>query len=96
VTSGRSSSEAQLLRKPYESLATAEVQMPVWIFHGGRDLWVKPQWIYKMANALEQAGCSTVCLTIHEDRGHNSWTRVYAGEDLHLWFLAHERAHKRE
>ena len=70
--------------------------MPIWIFHGGRDLWVKPQWIYRMANALEQAGCSEVRLTIHEDLGHNSFTRVYAGEDLYQWFLAHRRAHKRK
>jgi predicted peptidase len=69
----------------------AEVQMPIWIFHGGRDLVVKPQWIYGMANALEQAGCSEIRLTIHEDRGHNSFTRVYAGEDLYQWFLAHQR-----
>ncbi len=69
----------------------AEVQMPIWIFHGGRDLWVKPQWSYKMANALEKAGCRTVRLTIHEDLGHNSWTRVYAGEDLYQWFLTYRR-----
>ena len=68
-----------------------EVQMPIWIFHGGRDLWVKPQWIYKMANALERAGCNNVRFTVHEDLGHNSWTRVYAGEDLYQWFLAHKR-----
>jgi predicted peptidase len=74
----------------------AAVQMPIWIFHGGRDLWVKPQWIYPMANALERAGSSAVRLTIHEDLGHNSWTRVYAGEDLYQWFLAHKHAHQRK
>ena len=69
----------------------AEAKMPIWIFHGGRDSWIKPQWIYKMAYALEQAGCSTMRFTMHEDLGHNSWTRVYAGEDIYQWFLAHRR-----
>jgi hypothetical protein len=45
-----------------------------------------------MANALERAGCNTVRFTVHEDLGHNAWTRVYAGEDLYQWFLAHKRA----
>ncbi len=67
----------------------AEVDMPIWIFQGGRDSLVKPQWIYTMANALEKAGHKTVRLTIHEDLGHNAWTRVYEGEDLYNWFLSH-------
>ena len=69
----------------------AQVQMPVWIFQGGRDLLIKPQWIYDMANALEKAGHPTVRFTVHEDLGHNAWTRVYAGEDLYQWFLMHRR-----
>jgi predicted peptidase len=69
----------------------AEVQMPLWIFQGGRDARVKPQWIYDVANALERAGHQSVQLTIHEDLGHNCWTRVYAGQDLYDWFLSHKR-----
>ncbi|MBN1583119.1 MAG: prolyl oligopeptidase family serine peptidase [Anaerolineae bacterium] len=68
-----------------------EAHMPIWIFQGGRDPVVKPQWIYKMACALEQAGHTSVRLTIHEDLGHDVWTRVYAGEDLYNWFLFHKR-----
>lgn len=70
-------------------LATAN--MPIWIFQGGRDDVIQPQWIYPMANSLEKAGLTTVRLTIHEDLGHNVWTRVYAGEDLYNWFLSHAR-----
>lgn len=69
----------------------AEVQLPIWLFHGGRDLWVKPHWIYEMANALEKAGHGSFRFTVHEDLGHNSWTRVYASEDLYQWFLSHKR-----
>jgi predicted peptidase len=68
-----------------------EVRMPIWIFQGGRDPVVRPQWVYTMARALEQAGHGSVRLTVHEDLGHNVWTRVYAGEDLYNWFLSHKR-----
>jgi predicted peptidase len=70
----------------------AKAQLPIWIFQGGRDLVIKAEWIYPLANALEQAGHRTVRLTIHEDLGHDSWSRVYAGEDLYHWFLAHRRS----
>lgn len=70
----------------------AVANMPIWIFQGGRDDVIQPQWIYSMANSLEEAGLNTVRLTIHEDLGHNVWTRVYAGEDLYHWFLSHTRA----
>jgi predicted peptidase len=69
----------------------AEVQMPTWVFQGGRDLRVKPQWIYPMVNAMETAGHTSVRLTIHEDLTHNAWVRPYAGEDLYNWFLQHRR-----
>jgi predicted peptidase len=66
-------------------------QLPVWIFQGGRDIRIKPQWIYDVANALEAAGHQSVRLTVHEDLGHDCWTRVYAGQDLYDWFLEHRR-----
>jgi predicted peptidase len=69
----------------------AEVQMPIWIFHGGRDDVVKPEWSYDVANTLEAAGHRSVMLTIHEDLPHNSWTRVYSGRDIYDWFLSHGR-----
>ena len=65
----------------------ADVQMPVWIFHGGRDEVVAPKYSYEMANALEEAGHQSVRLTIHEDLPHNCRDRVYAGEDLYNWLL---------
>lgn len=69
----------------------AEAQTPTWIFQGGRDVRIKPQWIYPMANAMEAAGHKSVRLTVHEDLTHNVWARVYGGEDLYQWFLAHRR-----
>lgn len=68
--------------------ALAESQLPLWVFHGGRDIRVRPQWIYDVVNALEEAGHESVRLTIHEDLSHDCWSRVYAGQDLYDWFLS--------
>jgi predicted esterase len=76
---------------PERVVRLAEVQMPIWIFQGGRDPIVKPAWVYDVANALEAAGHRSVRLTIHEDLGHDVWTRVYAGRDLYDWLLSHRR-----
>lgn len=65
-------------------------QVPLWIFHGGRDNRIKPHWIYDIANALEQAGHQDVRLTVHEDLGHDCWTRIYGGWDLYEWLLSHQ------
>jgi hypothetical protein len=32
-----------------------------------------------------------VRFTIEADMGHNSWNRVYAGQDLYDWLLTHQR-----
>jgi dienelactone hydrolase len=66
-------------------------KMPLWIFHGGRDTTVPPSRSLEMAVALEAAGHPDVRLTIHEDLGHNVWTRVYEGQDIYSWFLKHRR-----
>lgn len=68
-----------------------ETNMPVWVFQGGRDTTVKPEWTLATANALALAGSKTLRMTVHEDMGHDVWTRVYEGWDLYNWFLSHRR-----
>jgi predicted peptidase len=63
---------------------------PVWVFQGGRDDLVHPEWTLATADALDQAG-GNVRVTVHEDLGHDCWTRVYGGQDLYDWFLSHKR-----
>lgn len=65
--------------------------LPLWIFHGGRDTTVPVSRSLEMAVALEAAGHPEVRLTVHEDLGHNVWTRVYEGQDLYSWFLRNRR-----
>jgi predicted peptidase len=69
----------------------AQRQLPIWMFHGGRDRLNKPQWAYDLANALERAGHTNVQFTVHEDCGHDCWTRVYSGDDLYTWLLRQRR-----
>lgn len=64
--------------------------LPVWLFQGGRDDLVLPEWSLATAEALDRAG-GNVRVTVHEDLGHDCWTRVYGGQDLYDWFLSHVR-----
>ena len=69
----------------------ANARTPVWVFQGGRDTVVRPERVLETVTALEAAGHPDVRFTVHEDLGHNVWTRVYEGWDLYAWFLAHRR-----
>jgi len=69
----------------------ADAKLPVWVFQGGRDTVVRPERVLETVVALEAAGHPDVRFTVHEDLGHNVWTRVYEGWDLYEWFLAHRR-----
>ena len=70
-----------------QMVVLARQGLPIWMFHGGRDKVLKPEWAYDLANALERAGHPTVRFTVHEDLGHDCWTRVYGGHDLYSWLL---------
>jgi len=59
---------------------------PVWLFHGGRDRIILPQWSLKMADELDKIG-GNVRVTIHEDLAHDCWWRVYSGQDVYEWML---------
>ena len=69
----------------------AEAKLPIWIFAGGRDRVVRPEWVLRSAVQLEEAGHPDVRFTVHEDQGHSVWNRVYEGWDLYNWFLQHRR-----
>ncbi len=69
----------------------AKAELPIWIITGGRDTTVLPEWVLASAVAIEKAGHPEVRFTVHEDRPHDTWTRVYAGWDLYMWFLDHRR-----
>jgi predicted peptidase len=71
--------------------AIAAAKLPVWCFAGGRDESVKVKHFYAGLNRLEQLGGTELRFTIEEDLGHDVWSRVYAGDDVYAWLLAHRR-----
>ena len=50
---------------------------------------MQPERVLETVKALEAAGHREVRFTVHEDLGHNVWTRVYEGWDIYGWFLSH-------
>jgi predicted peptidase len=64
-------------------------RMPLWVFAGGRDGAVAVKYFFAGLKKLEQLGHEDVRFTIHEDRGHDVWKRVYGGQDLYDWLLSH-------
>ena len=67
----------------------AEKKIPVWAFAGGRDRVVEARYFYQGMNELEKLGHKDIRFTIHADSGHDAWRRIYAGQDLYDWLLAH-------
>lgn len=68
----------------------AKHKMPIWCFAGGRDLVIQERYFYPGLNELEKLG-HEVRFTIESDMGHDTWKRVYAGEDLYTWFLNQQK-----
>lgn len=68
----------------------AEHKIPVWCIAGGRDEAVPVRYFYPGLNELEQLG-HQVRFTIESDMSHDTWKRVYAGEDIYSWFLSNRR-----
>lgn len=64
-------------------------QMPIWVFAGGRDPVVPVRFFYAGLNKLEELGHKDVRFTVHEDVGHDTWARVYGGQDLYDLLLEH-------
>ncbi len=70
--------------------ALAASQRPMWVFHGGRDRVVAPSESLRMVNALLEKGHRNLRFTVHEELGHNVWTRVYNSDDFYRWLLSHQ------
>ncbi len=76
---------------PDQAAAIAKAKLPVWCFAGGRDPAVPPQYFFAAMNELEKLGGIENRFTIEADLGHLAWVRVYGGQDIYDWLLAHSR-----
>jgi len=69
----------------------AQADIPIWVFAGGRDTSVEKKYFYAGINKLEALGSSELRFSVEEDMGHDTWTRVYSGDDLYTWLLQHHK-----
>lgn len=67
----------------------AKHNIPLWGVAGGRDTAVPVEYFYPGMNELERQGHTQFRFTVHQDMGHDTWNRVYSGNDLYQWLLHH-------
>ncbi len=65
--------------------------IPIWVFHGGKDAVVPLQSSQTMVDALKKIDGNTR-FTIFPDAGHDSWTQTYAEPELWDWLLQQHRS----
>jgi predicted peptidase len=75
---------------PFAATAQALRQIPIWIFHGGRDDIVPPSESRRMSEALRAVGAD-VRYTEFPEANHNSWDAAYATPELWKWLFAQRR-----
>lgn len=68
------------------SKASTIAHLPVWVFHGAKDVVVPVKASEDMVAALKNYG-SNAKLTIYPEANHDSWTETYNNEELYKWFL---------
>jgi pimeloyl-ACP methyl ester carboxylesterase len=69
----------------------AKYKIPVWTFAGGRDSVIPSKYFYEGINKLEALGHHNIRFTIQEDMGHDTWRRIYAGDDIYNWLLENHK-----
>lgn len=69
--------------------------IPIWMFHGAKDLGVPVAGSQVMYDALKQAGGDPK-LTIYPDLAHDCWTVTYDNPELYKWLLEQKRTQPAE
>lgn len=62
--------------------------VPLWIFHGGKDDIVDPAFSTAIANQLKIVG-KELKFTLFPDANHNSWDATFAEPQLLPWLFSH-------
>ena len=66
--------------------------VPVWMFHGGKDGVVPVREGEQMVAALRALG-GRVRFTVYPEANHDSWTATYDNPKLYQWLLRQRRGH---
>ncbi len=65
--------------------------LPLWVFHGAKDVPVPVEESRKMVKAVRDAGNKRVEYSEYKNWGHSEAVHVYAMPELYNWFLKYER-----
>lgn len=74
------------LKERVEKLAT----LPIWAFHGMKDMTVPPFRTKQMVRMVKRAN-GNIQHTEYEDEGHDVWNAVYADEKVISWMFEQRR-----
>jgi len=64
--------------------------VPLWVFHGGRDDIVSPQFSKDIVRRLEKRDAD-VKFSLYPEANHNSWDPAFAEPDLIPWLYSRKR-----
>lgn len=76
------------------AMAAKLKDLPIWVFHGGKDTTVPPSRSEAMVKALKEAGSEKVKYTLYPEAGHDSWTKTYNNPEVWDWLLKQKRGGK--
>ena len=65
--------------------------LPIWIFHGGKDPVVPVQFSEMAVNWFKRAKAPNVKITIYPEAQHDSWTQTYDNPEVWKWLFEQQR-----
>ncbi len=68
------------------SKACSIAHIPIWVFHGAKDVVVPIAASEQMVEKLKSCGAN-VKFTVYPEANHDAWTETYNNEELYKWFL---------
>ncbi len=68
------------------------LDLPVWMFHGAQDDTVAFSNVNRIVEEAYSQGYEYFKVTVYPYLSHDTWTTVYAREDLYDWLLSQNRA----
>jgi predicted peptidase len=69
--------------------------LPVWIFHGDKDVNVSVECSRRMVKAMRDAGCRQLLYTEYPGLAHNCWDKAYSDQEMVTWLLDQTRQKKK-
>ena len=70
------------------------IHTPIHAVIGGQDRQTTNDSVREIAAAVKAAGGKNIKVTLHEDLGHNVWSRTYENPETWKWLLSHKRSAK--